>query len=178
MLALHRILIFKIICRQMTPVTAMLFASLLVMVIMFFMFASCNSCVSTIYVDRQPQQQQQYSHVMHHGNVTTSRRQAPPPDRPYVPTRACAEFHQVGFVYDADQGIKAPLYGRPAPRNPSRWQYYLRTDDADVRVRVKIKGRSSMEDTGCDELQTDDVINAPELLHGDVKVHVYDRLNV
>jgi hypothetical protein len=70
--------------------------------------------------------------------------------------------------------MKAPLYGRPAPRNPSRWQYYLRTDDVDVRVRVNVKGRSSMEDTGCEELQTGDVVSAPELLHGDVKVHVYD----
>lgn len=158
----------------------MIFTAFLVMVIMFFMFASCNTCMS--YVDKprpeSRQQPQQYNHIMHHGNVTTSRRQAPPPDRPYVPTRGCSEFHQVGFVYDTDQGVKAPLYGRPAPRNPSRWQYYLRTDDADVRVRVKIKGRSSMDDTGCEELQTEDVVSAPELLHGDVKVHVYDRLNL
>ena len=160
----------------MRPDSAMISTAFLVIVIMLFMFASCTSCISSGYVDTP--RPQQCNHVVHHGNVTTSKRQAPPPDRPYVPTGGCSEFHQVGFLYSTDQGIKAPLYGRPAPRNPSRWQYFLRTDDADVRVRVKIKGRSSMDDTGCEELQTDDVVSAPELLRGDVKVHVYDRINI
>lgn len=155
----------------------MVLASMLIMVMMVFMFAGCKTCDNGIRIDTQPPQYTT-TNVVHHGNVTTSKRQAPPPDRPYVPARACAEFHQVGFVYETDQGVKAPLYGRPAPRNPSRWQYYIRTDDADVRVRVKVKGRSSMEDTGCEELQTDDEISAPELLRGDVKVHVFDRLSV
>lgn len=152
---------------MLTPVVALL-------VLAVVAFCVCAASIHSIHSCSRPSSVVTPQHVVHHGNVTTSKRQAPPPDRPYVPSRRCAEFHQVGFVYDTDRGMKAPLYGRPAPRNPSRWQYYLRTDDVDVRVRVNVKGRSSMEDTGCEELQTGDVVSAPELLHGDVKVHVYD----
>jgi len=107
------------------------------------------------------------------GHVTTSRERPGPPDRPYVPTRARADFHQVGFVHG--DSLRAPLYGRPAPRNPSRWQYYVAVDD-DIRVAVRSGALACMGDVGCPELSSGDAVQVPELTAGDVAVTVYDRL--
>jgi len=109
-------------------------------------------------------------------NVRVANQQPLPPDRPYVPYRATPNWVQVGFVYDAGRTVRAPMYGRPAPRNPSRWQYFVRTSDADVRIAVRKDGRSSLEDVGCYELQTGDVVQVPELLEGGLTAHVYDTL--
>jgi len=117
-------------------------------------------------------------HVVHSGTVSTQRALPSPPDRPYVPSRPAGpvDFAQVGFVYDDAKSVRAPLYGRPAPRNPARWQYFMRMDDMDVRVGVKRGGRASMTDTGCEELQDGDVVEAPEVMNGPGNVHIYDRL--
>ena len=110
-----------------------------------------------------------------HVNATVLQRIAAPPDRPYVPTRVRTDFHQVGFCYDTYRTIRLPLYGRPAPRNPNRWQYYVRpADDPEVRVGLRSHKRHSMDDVGVDELQTGDTIQVPELAEGDLTAHIYD----
>lgn len=109
-------------------------------------------------------------------DVRVSRGQPAAPERPYVPTRARTDFHQVGFVYDVDPAkkVRAPLYGRPAPRNPSRWQYFVRTaDDADVRIGARVGGKDCLDDLGCGELQTGDELRVPELSTDGLKVSVY-----
>lgn len=108
------------------------------------------------------------------GHVTNSRPQPGPPDRPYVPSRATPDFHQVGFVTDATKGVRMPLYGRPAPRNPSRWQYYV-AENNDVRMGVRSNG-VCMADVGCPELDSGAAVQVPELSDGELKATVYDRL--
>jgi hypothetical protein len=107
-------------------------------------------------------------------DVRVSTSQPLPPDRPYVPSRATTDFHQVGFVYDEARTMRAPLYGRPAPRNPSRWQYFIRADNMDIRIGARKDGRACMEDVGCNELQTGDTLQVPELMEGDLTATVYD----
>lgn len=108
------------------------------------------------------------------GHVTSSRPQPGPPDRPYVPSRATPDFHQVGFVTDAAKGVRTPLYGRPAPRNPSRWQYYV-AENSDVRIGVRSNG-VCMADVGCPEIDSGAAVQIPELANGDLTATVYDRL--
>lgn len=108
------------------------------------------------------------------GHVTNSRPQPGPPDRPYVPSRATPDFHQVGFVTDTAKGLRIPLYGRPAPRNPSRWQYYV-AENSDVRIGVRSNG-VCMADIGCPELDSGADVQVPELGNGNMKATVYDRL--
>lgn len=118
------------------------------------------------------------SERMHPGGplrVETSVRPPDPPARPYVPYRSGAPFHQVGFVHDAARGVRAPLHGRPAPRNPARWQYFVRADDAAVRAPVRSRGAVCMGDTGCEELQTGDHVSVPELFEGVAEAHVYEH---
>lgn len=116
--------------------------------------------------------------VVHSGQIEMRPSHPLPPDRPYVATRPMqpTNFHQVGFMYDEGKTMKAPLYGRPAPRNPSRWQYFVRTDDVDIRVGIRRNGKPCMDDVGCEELQSGDFVDAPEIMDGQGKVHIYDRL--
>lgn len=108
--------------------------------------------------------------------VIVSNKQPGPPDRPYIPTYGRSDFHQVGFVYQSTKDIRAPLYGRHAPRNPSRWQYYVAMN-GEIRIGVKRNGVSCMQDIGCYELQTGDAVQVPELTDGDVVVSMYDVLS-
>ena len=107
-------------------------------------------------------------------DVRVSSQQPAPPERPYVPTRAQSDFNQVGFIYNDALTVRFPMFGRTAPRNPNRWQYVIRADDADIRIGVKKDGRSCMDDIGCFELQTGDKISVPELMDREFTVTIYD----
>lgn len=102
--------------------------------------------------------------------------QTPPtaPDRPYVPSRAKVDFSQVGFVHKPDRTVMMPLYGRPAPRNPSRWQYFVRANDNDIRIGARRDGKACLDDVGCPELQSGETIQVPEVAEGDLVATVYD----
>lgn len=102
--------------------------------------------------------------------------QTPPtaPDRPYVPSRAKVDFSQVGFVHKPDRTVMMPLYGRPAPRNPSRWQYFVRANDNDIRIGARRDGKACLEDVGCPELQSGETIQVPEVAEGDLVATIYD----
>ena len=135
-------------------------------------FAATNRPVRMMYA--RPERAQERIAVDVSGHVTNSRPQPGPPDRPYVPSRATPDFHQVGFVTDATKGVRMPLYGRPAPRNPSRWQYYV-AENSDVRMGVRSNG-VCMADVGCPELDSGAAVQVPELSDGELKATVYDRL--
>lgn len=102
--------------------------------------------------------------------------QTPPtaPDRPYVPSRAKVDFSQVGFVHKPDRTVMMPLYGRPAPRNPSRWQYFVRANDNDIRIGARRDGKACLEDVGCPELQSGETIQVPEVAEGDLVATIYE----
>lgn len=133
----------------------------------------------TVYVSQQPPPTLSMPPVQYPAGavpVIVSNKQPGPPDRPYVPTYGRSDFHQVGFVYQSTKDIRAPLYGRHAPRNPSRWQYYVAMN-GEIRIGVKRNGVSCMQDIGCYELQTGDAVQVPELTDGDVVVSMYDVLS-
>jgi hypothetical protein len=107
--------------------------------------------------------------------VSVSNAPAQPPYRVYQSPRIShPDFSQVGFVYTADKSTHTPLYGRPAPRNPNRWQYYTRSNSAEISVSLGRDGRDCMSDIGCEELQTGDTVTAQELSDGALQVKMYD----
>jgi len=100
-----------------------------------------------------------------------------PPVSPYLPSRVVTDYKQVGFVYDEERTVRAPLFGRRAPRDPRRWQYFVRTPEGDVRIGVRRGGMPCLTDTGCDELVTGDDVIVPELLdwrNGTCKAQMYE----
>jgi hypothetical protein len=108
-------------------------------------------------------------------HVSVSNSPAPPPYRVYQsPRRVHPDFRQVGFVYSEDKSLHTPLYGRPAPRNPTRFQYYTRSHSADISVGIRRAGRDCMSDIGCEELQSEDIVTADELTDATLRVKIYD----
>ena len=100
-----------------------------------------------------------------------------PPVSPYLPSRVVTDYKQVGFVYDEERTVRAPLFGRRAPRDPYRWQYFVRSPEGDVRIGVRRGGKMCLDDTGCDELVTGDDVVVPELLDwrtGTAKAQMYE----
>lgn len=133
--------------------------------------------VHTIYHDRPGPPEVQIVSLPQYGVPPEIRvSQTPPtaPDRPYVPSRAKVDFSQVGFVHKPDRTVMMPLYGRPAPRNPSRWQYFVRANDNDIRIGARRDGKACLDDVGCPELQSGETIQVPEVAEGDLVATIYD----
>ena len=52
-----------------------------------------------------------------------------------------------------------PLMGKPLYSNRNKWQYYTMSDQHNsVKLPIKVKGKSTMTEYGCDELLSGDVV--------------------
>jgi hypothetical protein len=99
-----------------------------------------------------------------------------------IPTRGfVGGYQQVGLLYKKDvtnpesnaETNILPLFGRPAYTNSSRWNYYTSSDKFhSLKIPMKIKGRDSLDENGCDELFTDDVVQV-QPYNGEFKVTIY-----
>lgn len=99
-----------------------------------------------------------------------------------IPTRGfVGGYQQVGLLYKKDvtnpesnaETNILPLFGRPTYTNSSRWNYYTSSDKFhSLKIPMKIKGRDSLDENGCDELFTDDVVNVHPY-NGEFKVTIY-----
>jgi hypothetical protein len=83
-----------------------------------------------------------------------------------IPTRGLSsDFQPIGILTNIDTK-KTPnilqLYGRAIYPASYRWQYYTNSDNfQSVKVQVVHKGRECMNDNGCEELYTGDVVRIP-----------------
>jgi hypothetical protein len=107
--------------------------------------------------------------------VSVSQAAPGPPFRTYAPTRSQnSRFQQVGFAYTEDKTQHLPVYGRRAPRNPNRWNYYTSVNGSEISIGLKNGDRECLADVGCDELQSGDTVSAQEL-QGDLSIKMYDH---
>lgn len=119
-----------------------------------------------------------------------------PPERSYentygipvnVPSRGFSGgFQQVGYLYKKDvskpdvpvgqdpNSVIIPLYGRPLWPGANKWNYYLNSDKFHaVKMPFQVKGRSSDDDHGIDELHDKDEIDLPAY-NGKFEVTIYN----
>lgn len=119
-----------------------------------------------------------------------------PPERSYentygipvnIPSRGFSGgFQQVGYLYKKDvaktdvpvgqdpNSVIIPLYGRPLWPGANKWNYYLNSDKFHaVKMPFQVKGRSSDDDHGIDELHDKDEIELPAY-NGKFEVTIYN----
>ena len=89
-----------------------------------------------------------------------------------IPTQGLPEsFQSVGIINVGDQVL--PLYGRRTVGKSDRWNYYTRTDSYNpVPLPIQLHRRNCMDDVGCDELMSGEVVKLNGL-HKEGKVDVY-----
>ena len=122
-----------------------------------------------------------------------------PPERSYentygipinTPSRGMSGgFQQVGMLYKDDivsedsrigkdsSSVIMPLYGRPTYPGSNKWHYYVSSDKYHaVKMPVNVKGKSSDETHGVDELFDNDNLQLPAY-NGNfvVKIYNYDK---
>jgi hypothetical protein len=108
--------------------------------------------------------------------VSVSTAPALPPFRTYQPSNAARnDFQQVGYAYGGDSSKVLPVYSRPAPRNPSRFQYYTRAEGTDVSMALVTDRGACLGDVGCEELQTGDKVRT-DASAGEMSVTIYDTV--
>jgi hypothetical protein len=83
-----------------------------------------------------------------------------------IPTRGVStDFQPIGILTNMDMKSTPTilqLYGRAIYPGSYRWQYYTNSDNfQSVKVQVIHKGRECMNDTGCEELYTGDLVRVP-----------------
>lgn len=98
-------------------------------------------------------------------------------------------FQQVGMLYKDDivsedsrvgkdsSSVIMPLYGRPTYPGSNKWNYYVSSDKYHaVKMPVNVKGKSSDETHGVDELFDNDNLQLPAY-NGNfvVKIYNYDK---
>ncbi len=99
-----------------------------------------------------------------------------------IPTRGfVGGYQQVGLLYKKDatnpesnnETNILPLFGRPTYTNSNRWNYYTASDKFhSLKIPIKIKGRDSLDENGCDELFNDDTVQVHPY-NGEFKVTIY-----
>ena len=83
-----------------------------------------------------------------------------------IPTRGLAtDFQPIGILTNTET-TKSPnilqLYGRAIWPGSYKWQYYTNSDNfQSVKVQVIHKGRECMNDLGCEEIYTGDIVKIP-----------------
>jgi TolA-binding protein len=83
-----------------------------------------------------------------------------------IPTRGLAtDFQPIGILTNTDTK-QSPnilqLYGRAIWPGSYKWQYYTNSDNfQSVKVQIIHKGRECMNDLGCEELYTGDIVKIP-----------------
>lgn len=87
------------------------------------------------------------------------------------------KYVQVGMlekINNSTDGLVLPLMGRRLTRN--KWQYYaVSNTHLNIKLPIKIKGKSGSSEYGIDELSTGDSIFV--VGNGDYIVNVYDGAN-
>lgn len=115
----------------------------------------------------QPNHPVQFSSVRKHPfDVFADPYHPPEMDNPYVLN---PNYQQVGFIKGQDRAGILPLFGRPSPRNQSKWEYYTMTDG--IKLPINYKGKKCY-DNGCDEISSKDEIRVSGL--GTYQSHLYD----
>lgn len=70
------------------------------------------------------------------------------------------KFRQVGLLtpQNGNSG-PVPLMGKPLYSNRNKWQYYSMSDQYNsVKLPISVKGKSAMDEYGCDELYNGDTV--------------------
>lgn len=109
-------------------------------------------------------------------DVRTSTAPALPPFRTYQPShQPRQDFQKVGYAYNDSRTKVLPVYSRPAPRNPSRMQYYTMAEGTDISMAIQTGNKECLSDVGCEELQSGDVVKT-EAADEELKVTIYDHV--
>ncbi|AUF82493.1 hypothetical protein TetV_411 [Tetraselmis virus 1] len=98
-----------------------------------------------------------------------------------IATRGETEFAKIGNMttdhetqVSAQRNVVLPLYGKPTfPKSP-KWLYYTIIEDEMVYLEIEDKDCSD-EDTGCDELFSDDIIVIDQLGSAEYTIQIYPR---
>ena len=74
-----------------------------------------------------------------------------------------SKFRQVGLMTPQNNASSnngpVPLMGRPLYSNRNKWQYYSMSDQFNsVKLPISVKGKSGMNEYGCDELFNGDTV--------------------
>lgn len=79
-----------------------------------------------------------------------------------IPTQGYSDSFSSYGMFTTEDGQVLPLYGKRANGNRDRYNYYTRTDTYNpVQMPVKFNKRDCMDDNGCEEISTKDVITIP-----------------
>lgn len=86
-------------------------------------------------------------------------------------------FVQVGILEKGEndyEGNVLPLMGRRLTRN--KWQYYaVSNSHLNIKLPIKINGKSGSQEYGCDELMNGDNVSVAG--YGNYRVNIYDGAN-
>lgn len=71
-----------------------------------------------------------------------------------------SSFQQLGFLINkSKENTPIALLGRPIQSNRDKWQYYCITDQYNsIKIPLLIKGKNSMNEYGCNELNNNDEV--------------------
>jgi hypothetical protein len=69
-----------------------------------------------------------------------------------------ASFRQVGFL-SSEHHSPIALMGKPLYSNRDKWQYYSMSDQQNsIKLPLLVKGKSAMNEYGCNKLESNDTI--------------------
>lgn len=90
-------------------------------------------------------------------------------------------YPQVGYLKSNSQGINnsvLPVYGRSCTSRVGRAYYYTIVPGSGIKVPLNSYGRDCMEEVGCEELYTGDIVMVPDVEQGvqwNVVIYKYNR---
>lgn len=132
--------------------------------------ASCSQNARNVYLDPHAPAQKINFYMNQHpanmgdvrGQPSLSYPQRGPFLQPPVMTQPLAAkcFSQIGILTDnAGTDRILPLFGRPLQTNRNKWQYYTMNDSNNiVKLPLQVRGKSSMEEYGVDEIMSNENI--------------------
>lgn len=88
------------------------------------------------------------------------------------------QFTQIGILNrENGKDTILPLMGKLLINNRSKWQYYTITNDNNVKLPIIYKGKSSMNEYGCDEVYNGDTVYVKGY-NDTFKITIYENNNM
>ena len=83
-----------------------------------------------------------------------------------IPTRGVnTQFSQIGILHNKNKkkgNIILPLFGKQLYPGSTKWQYYVTSDGVQsIKLDIKFKNRSGLNEFGCEEISDKDVVGVP-----------------
>ena len=95
-----------------------------------------------------------------------------------IPTRGRATFFKQVGVLASSNNVVLPLYGKQKYIGSNMWLYYTTSNNGHMHINLPIVNDSKdcMDDFGCDELYSGDIVHVPAYPENEFTVHIHKYL--